>query len=229
MSDSVASSLSHFSVFRFTADYWCMSSQDRVRLHSQWISGLRQAASAVHCYQLFLTEALSDVLVWSAVPSETDDAPGHFFDRLARATVPLRQYLEPRTALWGFTRASQYSKSRSRQQIDPFPDDRSPYLVVYPFSKTSEWYLMNREARQEMMNEHIRIGKHYDSIKQLLLYSFGLQDQEFVVVYETDDLSLFSQLVHDLRMTEARRFTLNDTPVHTAIHQSSSEPFSLWR
>ena len=53
-----------------------------------------------------------------------------------------------------------------------------------------------------MMNEHIKIGKQYESIKQLLLYSFCLQDQEFVVVYETDDLALFSQLVNDSRMTE---------------------------
>jgi chlorite dismutase len=52
--------------------------------------------------------------------------------------------------------------------------------------------MMNQEARQGMMNEHIRIGKQYESIKQLLLYSFGLQDQEFVVVYEADDLAVSS-------------------------------------
>jgi chlorite dismutase len=49
-----------------------------------------------------------------------------------------------------------------------------------------------------MMNEYIRIGKQYAEIGQLLLYSFGLQDQEFVVVYEMDNLTLFSQLVHEL-------------------------------
>jgi chlorite dismutase len=68
-----------------------------------------------------------------------------------------------------------------------------------------------------MMNEHIRIGKQYREITQLLLYSFGLQDQEFVVVYETDDLSLFSKLVYDLRATEARRYTKADTPLHTGV------------
>ena len=67
------------------------------------------------------------------------------------------------------------------------------------------------------MNEHIRIGKQYRDITQLLLYSFGLQDQEFVVVYETDDLSLFSSLVYDLSDTEARRYTRRDTPLHTGI------------
>ena len=40
--------------------------------------------------------------------------------------------------------------------------------------------LMDRETRQGMMNEHIRVGRQYPEISQLLLYSTGLQDQEFV-------------------------------------------------
>jgi chlorite dismutase len=88
---------------------------------------------------------------------------------------------------------------------------------------------MSREARQGMMNEHIRIGKQYDDISQLLLYSFGLQDQEFVVVYETDDLTRFSDLVNELRDTEARRHTSLDTPVHAAIYHPAEETLRLWR
>ena len=88
---------------------------------------------------------------------------------------------------------------------------------MYPFTKTADWYLFGRETRQGMMNEHIRIGKQYREIKQLLLYSFGLQDQEFVVTYETDDLEMFSKLVYDLRDTEARRYTKEDTPLHTGV------------
>ena len=198
-------------------------------MHQEWLSELNEAAAAVHCYQLFPTEASADLLVWSAIPTETEDVPSLFFERMAKATVPFRRYVEPKIALWGFTRPSQYSSARSRQQIDPFTGPRSPYLIVYPFTKTIEWYLMNQEARQGMMNEHIRIGKQYDTIKQLLLYSFGLQDQEFVVVYETENLPLFSKLVHDLRMTEARRFTLDDTPVHAAMYRPSEDPLSLWR
>src|SRR6266498_3501789 len=104
-----------------------------------------------------------------------------------------------------------------------------PYLIIYPFSKTTEWYLMSREARQGMMNEHIRIGKQYDDIRQLLLYSFGLQNQEFVVVYETDELARFSDLVNELRDTEGRRYTLRDTPLHTAIYHPAEETLALWK
>ena len=82
---------------------------------------------------------------------------------------------------------------------------------------------MSREARQGMMNEHIRIGI------QLLLYSFGVQDQEFVVVYEMDDLHQFSDLVNELRSSEARRYTLRDTPLHTAIYHPADETLALWK
>ena len=68
-----------------------------------------------------------------------------------------------------------------------------------------------------------------DDISQLLLYSFGLQNQEFVVVYETDDLPRFSDLVNELRDTEGRRYTLRDTPVHSAIYHPAEETLALWK
>ncbi len=63
---------------------------------------------------------------------------------------------------------------------------------------------------------------------ELLLYSFGLQDQEFVVVYETDDLPLFSELVYDLRGTEARRFTERDAPLQTAAYSRPEKLLKNW-
>jgi chlorite dismutase len=156
-------------------------------------------------------------------------APAQFFENYAKANNPYRHLIDLKDSLWGFTRPSQYSKARSKQEIDPFAPTRKQYLVIYPFSKTAEWYLMSREVRQGMMNEHIRIGKSYEDISQLLLYSFGLQDQEFVVVYETDDLARFSDLVNELRDTEARRHTSLDTPVHTAVYHPAEETLRLWR
>ena len=225
----IEKSLNHFSMLRFTDEYWRLSSEGRAGMHGEWCEQLRGMDVAIHCYQLAPMETSADLMVWSAIAVESEKGPAHFFEALVKATSRFRRYLEPKTTLWGFTRPSRYSKSRSRQQIDPFQTARSPYLIIYPFTKTSDWYLMNQNARQGMMNEHIRIGKQYASIKQLLLYSFGLQDQEFVVVYETDDLSLFSTLVQDLRTTEARRFTLSDVPVHTGIYRPPEDPLSLWR
>ena len=63
------------------------------------------------------------------------------------------------------------------------------------------------------MNEHMKVGHQYPSVRQALAYSFGLDDQDFVVAYETDDLHAFGDLVRELRGTESRRSTVRDTPI----------------
>src|SRR5215467_13304317 len=126
------------------------------------------------------------------------------------------KYCEIAHSLWGLTRPSIYTKRRTTQEQAVDETTRLQYLVVYPFSKTIEWYLMSRDARQGMMNEHMRIGHSYADVSQVLLYSTGLDDQEFVVAYEADDLARFQSLVIDMRATEARRYTLRDTPIVTA-------------
>ena len=136
-------------------------------------------------------------------------------------------YFEIVHNLYGFTRPSSYTKRPTTQEQAIDLDTRQAFLTVYPFSKTSEWYLMSKEARQGMMNEHIRIGHEYADIRQVLLYSTGLDDQEFVVAYEMEDLPRFSALVTALRDTEARRYTLRDTPIITGIHRPLREALTL--
>ncbi len=219
--------LNHYSLISFKESYWSLSSEEREEFHKQWLNGLCVAAQKVDIFQA--TESGIDLIVWLAAAVDNKQDPTHFFEKFSKANNPYRHFIDLKDSLWGFTRPSQYSKARSKQEIDPFAETRKPYLIIYPFSKTTEWYLMSREARQGMMNEHIRIGKQYDDISQLLLYCFGLQNQEFVVVYETDDLARFSDLVNELRDTEARRFTLRDTPLHTAIYHPAEETLRLCR
>ena len=227
MPEETPRALNHFALFTFKEAYWSSPAAARAEFHNDWLVGLRAAAQAVYIYQP--TESGVDLIVWSAVTAEDTIATARFFDCYAQATNPYRLYLQPMHSLWGFTRPSQYTKTRSTQEIDPFAETRKKYLVIYPFVKTTDWYLMSREARQGMMNEHIRIGKQYEDITQLLLYSFGIQDQEFVVVYEVDDLPRFSDLVAELRSAEGRRYTLRDTPLHTAIYHPAEDTLALWR
>jgi chlorite dismutase len=226
--------LNHFAFFKFKDAHAVLTSSQRQEFQSGWLAGLRDAAQQVDIYQVYPAASRADVLVWSAITVEEQDqgkdpATAGFFRRFARATAPHRHLIEAVHVLWGFTRPSQYTKTRSTQEIDPFATERKPYLVIYPFVKTVDWYMMSREARQGMMNEHIKIGKQYPEITQLLLYSFGVQDQEFIVVYETDDLGHFSDLVYELRDTEARRFTERDTPLFTAIYHPAEETLALWQ
>ncbi len=97
------------------------------------------------------------------------------------------------------------------------------YFFVYPFVKTRQWYREPMEHRQEMMDVHIRIGHKYPSVKLNTTYSFGLDDQEFVVAFETDKPQDFLDLVMELRETESSLFTLRDTPIFTCIQMPLSE------
>lgn len=230
MSESMQRTLTHYALVAFTAEYWALGAGERERIHTEWLSGLRAAAKQLDVYQVFPAEHGTDICVWSAIEADDEEAAAKFFEAFARATNPHRRYLQLTTTLWGYTRPSQYSKAqRSTQEIDPFAARRERYLVIYPFVKSAEWYLLPREERQRMMNEHIRIGKQYPAITQLLLYSFGLQDQEFVVVYEMAELPQFSLLVADLRASEGRPFTVRDTPLHTCIWHPAEETLALFR
>ncbi|NQV31397.1 MAG: chlorite dismutase family protein [Phycisphaeraceae bacterium] len=224
----VPRTLNHYALYRFTQAYYALPSEKKTDFHRQWLAGLSASSEMLELYQVSPASAKADILVWSALTADDTLAAAKFFSAFARATAPYGHLVDMTETLWGFTKPSVYSRSRSTQEIDPFKKDRKPYLVLYPFVKTGDWYLMSGDARQGMMNEHIKLGKEYPDITQLLLYSVGLQDQEFVVVYETDDLTRFSDLVYRLRATEVRRYTERDTPLYTAVYHPAEETLALW-
>src|SRR3954454_3179172 len=114
------------------------------------------------------------------------------------------------------TKASEYS-DESRLEVRPA---HGKYLFVYPFVKTREWYRRAPDERWRIMQEHIKVGREYPEIDLNTSYSFGLDDQEFVVAFETDDPSSFLDLVQRLRTTEASSYTRRDTPTFTCVGMS---------
>lgn len=228
MPEQTPITLNHFALVRFTDAYWRLDPEARSRARNDWLSALRGGAEALHLYQVHGLEAGNDLLVWSARRAADPGVAAAFFSGWAAATAKVRTLVETRETLWGFTRPSLYTKTRSTQELNPFAPERQQYIIIYPFVKTAEWYLTDSDARQQMMAGHIKVGKQYRDITQLLLYSFGLQDQEFVVVYETRELLRFLSLVQELRGTEARRFTLRDAPLHAGVLQQGQETLATW-
>jgi chlorite dismutase len=107
-----------------------------------------------------------------------------------------------------------FHTAESRTHIIP---GKRKYLFIYPFVKTRDWYLLPLERRQEIMDVHIRAGNKYPSVKLNTTYSFGLDDQDFVVAFETEEPKDFLDLVMELRETESSKYTLRDTPIFTCI------------
>jgi chlorite dismutase len=172
-----------------------------------------------HCYSMVGLQPGADLLLWSLAPT---------LDSLEeRSATVMRSgmgtWMDVKESFLGVIQPSQYVKKPTPQEQSLFSGERSRYLIVYPFTKSTEWYLLGKEARQGIMNEHMRIGHEYPEVRQLLANSFGLDDMDFLVAYETDDLPKFGELVRALRGTDSRRSTVRDTPILTGIHRPIAE------
>ncbi|MCM8749961.1 chlorite dismutase family protein [Thermomicrobiaceae bacterium CFH 74404] len=147
-------------------------------------------------------------------------------ERLQRLAValnrtPLGQALEMRYAYLGVAGASQYDPTHGPAFLRGVPPKR--YLSVYPFIKTPEWYLLPFERRRELMIEHGRLGDEFPSVLTNTVNSFGVQDQEFIVALEDDDVATLVTMVQRLRAAEVRRYTQLDTPIFLGLRKEPED------
>src|SRR5689334_3446458 len=168
---------------------------------------------SLRAYSTVGTRGDTDLLLLSQSPILEDIHTFHVVlgqSGLARWSTTPYSYL-------AMTKPSPYSESESRPEIAT--SDRK-YLFVYPFEKKREWYGLPVEERQRIMANHIEVGRRYPEISINTAYSFGLDDQEFVVSFEGDDPGEFLDLVQELRGTESSSYTLRDTPIFTCVSMS---------
>jgi len=176
-----------------------------------------------HAYSTIGLRAEGDLLLWR-LAADLEEVEESAADLLRSG---IGRWLTPTISMLGLTRPSQYVKRPTSQEQSLFEGERSRYLVVYPFVKSVEWYLTPADERQRVMGGHMKVGHRYPQVRQLLAYSFGLDDQEFIVAYETDDLIAFQDLVRELRETESRRSTVRDTPIITAVYRPLGEVLAM--
>ena len=134
----------------------------------------------------------------------------------------LGKYLEPTCTFLSLTRKSIYL-NQVKLGFENESDPPLKYVIVYPFIKSREWYLLPFEKRKQMMNEHIKVGRKYPEIRLNTTYSFGVGDQDFMLAFETDDLSMFQNLIMDLRETEVSRYIIKDTPMIPCVLRDMNE------
>ncbi len=173
----------------------------------------------VSSYSLVGTRGDVDLLLWKVSP--TLEAVNELSARLNRTELG-RHFTTPHSYL-AMTRRSAYVEHHQHEGQEGASATMRmvgrSYLFVYPFVKTHEWYQLPMSDRQALMNEHFEIGHKYPQVKISTSYSFGLDDQEFVLGFETDDPGIFLDLVMDLRESKARPYTLRDTPIFTCIRK----------
>jgi chlorite dismutase len=168
---------------------------------------------SLRAYSTVGTRGDTDLLLLSQSPVLDDLHTFHVVlaqSGLARwATIP-HSYL-------AMTKRSPYSDSEARPELCT---SKRKYLMVYPMDKKREWYRLPDSERQRIMGEHIRVGRGYPEITINTAYSFGIDDQEFVVSFEADDPGMFLDLVQELRGSESSAYTLRDTPIFTCVAMS---------
>ena len=130
----------------------------------------------------------------------------------------LMRYAEISHSYLAMTKESVYSDEP--QPLAPREGSERRYLIVYPMWKRRDWYGLPDEERMRIMRSHIEVGRRYGSIEINTAYSFGLDDQEFVVSFNADDPGEFLDLVQELRGTESSAYTLSETPIFTCISAS---------
>jgi chlorite dismutase len=143
----------------------------------------------------------------------------------------LGKYLEIPYSYLAMTKKSEYLGGHQHEGQEGTSLTNSPnnlrYLFVYPFIKKREWYFLPHEERTKMMAQHFKIGHKYPSVQIHTGYSFGLDDQEFVLAFETNQPADFSDLVMELRSSEASRYTELETPIFTCIATPIHEILTL--
>ncbi len=169
---------------------------------------LRNSGIKLRTYSTLGLRDDADFLFWFAAKSvdEIQDAVSKLY-----STV-FGKYITPSLVYLSCTRPSIYArKGKTSSFISG--DEPKKYVVVYPFTKTREWYLLPREQRQKMMDEHIDVSQKYPQIVINTTYSFGIHDEDFMLAFETDELRDFQNLIMDLRESKVSRYVQVDTPM----------------
>lgn len=134
----------------------------------------------------------------------------------------LGKYIEPAHVYLSCLRQSVYSTNKV---MPGFMTDETPmkYVIVYPFIKAREWYLLPFEERKKMMVEHITVGRKFPQVRLNTSYSFGINDQDFMLAFETNDLIIFQDLIVQLRETSVSKYVIKDTPMIVCVYKGMED------
>jgi chlorite dismutase len=192
------------------------------------MDGLYPKGELLRPYSLSGVRADCDFMLWHVIPvNKEGEAPSGIERKQevvstvlstglgAYLTVPFNYTAMTKRSI--YTEDHTHTNSRGeneRLRVEPWG---AKYLFVYPFVKNRPWYLLSAEERQRIMKEHILVGHKYPTIKLNTGYSFGIDDQDFVVAFESDYPADFLDLVQELRETESSLFTVRDVPLYFCV------------
>lgn len=159
----------------------------------------------------------ADLMVWWHAPSADDLQEA--YQGLRR--TGLGRACEPVWSAMALHRPAEFNKSH----IPAFLADEEPrpYVCVYPFVRTLDWYLLPDSERRSMLAEHGMMAREYPDVRSNTVASFALGDYEWMLAFEADELHRIVDLMRHLRGAEARRHTRLEVPFYTGRRRPVSE------
>lgn len=214
-----------FTFFKVAPDWRRLDIDARERQITELASVVESWAgrNLIRCYSTMGTRGDTDFMIWQ-VSYDLDDIQTMAGELMGTA---LGGYLATPFSYLSMTKNSVYIEKYAGPGEDratrlALAPGAHKYLFVYPLTKMREWYGLPAEERQQIMNQHIAIGATYSSVKINTTYSFGIDDPEFVLAFETDEPAEFLDLVQELRGSVSSAYTLTDVPIFTCISTTAS-------
>lgn len=225
MADPNGTQFLHFSFYRADPAWRRQQAKEREAQKREFITAVEEWAPRVKTLSYSTTglRAETDFLLWRFAGT-LDDLQAQ---AAALQRTGLGRWLEMKYGFLSMARPSPYvadhrhpGQEGTKSKVEPAG---RKYLFVYPFVKTTEWYQLPAAERMRMMKEHIAMGHKYPTVKNNTSYSFGLDDHEFMVAFETENPADFLALVEEMRTLETRKYTLRDTPIISCIKKTLKE------
>ncbi|MFC4063175.1 hydrogen peroxide-dependent heme synthase [Planomonospora corallina] len=159
----------------------------------------------------------ADLMFWWHAPTAEDLQEAYSRFRrtdLGRLTAPVWSAM-------ALHRPAEFNKSH----IPAFLAEEEPrgYVCVYPFVRSLEWYLLPETDRRRMLAEHGMMARDYPDVRANTVSSFALNDYEWMLAFEADELHRIVDLMRTLRGAEARRHTRLEVPFYTGVRKPVSE------
>jgi peroxiredoxin len=155
----------------------------------------------------------TDLMLWlvGATPDAVQDA------LVAFGRTEAGRRLETSWTFMGVVKPAEFTADHAPAFVKGEPPKR--YACVYPFVRSPEWYLLPRDERAALLREHGEVGREFPDVLANTTSAFGLNDWEWILAFEADELDRIVDCIRRLREAEARRFTKEEVPFVTGIRK----------
>ncbi|MDQ1732085.1 MAG: hydrogen peroxide-dependent heme synthase [Pseudonocardiales bacterium] len=168
-------------------------------------------------YDVSALRADAELLIWWH--AETAEQLQAAYSRFRR--TGLGRHLAPVWSVMALHRPAEFNKSH----VPAFLADEEPrrFVCVYPFIRSYDWYLLEDAERRELLSEHGKMARGYPDVRANTVASFALNDYEWILAFEADELHRIVDLMRHLRGSRARLHVREEVPFYTGTRRTVAE------